>query len=122
MKNCPNCKTEFTHRRENAHYCESCDSWFTEVDGIWRACPEPAKKQDAEPQPEPALPVRDRESASEMSHRENQPKTEDSRAARGDDLAPRGRTTGNAESEVKSYLGGLVTVTAVEDEDEETDD
>jgi hypothetical protein len=64
---CPNCKGEFSEHRETCYFCPECQSWFKNVDGSWRSCPEPVKPADPpppeppkledppEPEPEPAV-------------------------------------------------------------------
>ena len=90
---CPNCNVEFSENRDKAFHCESC-GWLTEIDGQWHPCQEPAVIVDpdppkAEPKPEP------------KPEREPEP-----------DPEPEPVT------QVKSYLGGLVTVTEVEDDED----
>jgi len=94
---CPNCNSEFAEHRETAHRCETC-GWLKLVDGLWHPCPEPSKPTDtivpavAEPvPPQPAEPVP------------------------GDLPTNRDRLNSN----VRSYLGGLVTVTETKDDDDD---
>ena len=99
MKNCPNCDVEFSENRDKAFLCDAC-GWLTEIDGQWHPCKEPPKQVEpdppkAEPKPEPGplLP----------------------------ELTPEPEP-GPAPGRVKNFLGGLVTVTEVEDDDDEEND
>ena len=92
-KQCPNCSREFIEQHDTAFYCEDC-GWFREVDGRWRSCPEPVTVEEPDPiKDEPVI------------------EEPDDRPPSGDD--------GRLDPNVRSYLGGLVTVEEVEDEDEE---
>jgi hypothetical protein len=93
--NCPNCNKEFVEQRDKAYRCADC-GWLTQVDGKWVTCPEPLKLEAVLNPPEPK-PI-------------PEPKPKDPEP----EFFP-------AEPElcVKRYLGGLITVTEVEDEDDD---
>jgi len=94
-KLCPNCSKEFVESRETSFHCEDC-GWFKNVDGKWRPCSEPAKVTEPDLPKVPKSPV--------------EPKLPDPPEVPEDD-------------NVRSYLGGMVTVTTIkDDEDEETVD
>jgi hypothetical protein len=101
---CPNCGVEFAEHRETAYFCETC-GWLTQVDGKWVPCPEPARPAEPGPQPiEPIVPV--------------PPEPGRGMEPENDDDATPTPNPARLNSNVRSYLGGLVTVT--EEEDEET--
>lgn len=104
ISRCPNCDKEFIERNDTAFHCEDC-GWFKNVDGEWHSCPEPPI--DKEPDPEelnvpaqsgPVLINEPDKFNGEAHNKQDRP----------DPL-------------VREYLGGLVTVTTDEDEDEEND-
>ena len=106
--NCPNCGVEFAEKIDKAFRCDSC-GWLTEIDGQWHPCKAPAKQ--VEPDPPKAEPKPEREpGVTEAIHNELI-------AAEALDAQP---APGPAEPEpqVKSYLGGLVTVTTIKDDPE----
>ena len=91
---CPSCGKPFVQHFETSYRCEDC-GWLCQVDGVWVACPEPV--QPAEP-PAPAEP-------------------------RPPEPVPAEPIVAPAQENVRSYLGGLVTVTTEDDDpDEEKDD
>lgn len=104
-KQCPNCSKEFTDQREGHFFCEDC-GWFRNVDDKWRSCPEPVKVTEPDPKehehavPTPSEPVL---------------KTESDNNKKGEQIHHRDRLDSN----VRSYLGGLVTVTETEDDENE---
>ena len=109
MQTCPNCQTEFTEHRETAFYCKECAKWFTLIDKTWHTCPEPSDPKEEIPiDPASSGPVPESESgndrAKSKSDRDRQPAIEDAEP-----------------NNVKSYLGGLLTVTTVEEHDEESE-
>jgi hypothetical protein len=91
--NCPSCKTEFIEKRDTAYNCKNC-GWLMEVDGKWITCPEPAKQKEPEkiPEPKPAEPKAgiQPEPLQDVFHTQKDWK-------------------------FKSYLGGLITITEIED-------
>lgn len=94
---CPNCNKEFIEHRETAYLCEDC-GWLTQVDDKWIVCPEPVKPVDPELPEEPlpaAVPVRV----------EQPVQPEQLESSRG------------ADRRCREYLGGIVTVTEIEDEE-----
>ena len=103
-RQCPNCSNDFVEQRDIYYRCEGC-GWFRNVDGKWHSCVEPVKVTEPDPNdlnvPAPSGPVLDTES-------------DESKIAK---LVTEDRLDFN----VRSYLGGLVTVTTEEDEDEEND-
>lgn len=68
------------------YHCEDC-GWFENVDGEWHVCEAPAPEPEPEPEPTPEI----------KQQHEPEIKTK-------------------PEPQVKSYLGGIVTVTEVENE------
>ena len=110
MQACPNCQTEFTEHRETAFYCSECAKWFTLIDKTWHTCPEPSNRKEEIPiVPAPSGPVSESESdendrETSIPDRDRQPDIEDAEP-----------------DNVKSYLGGLLTVTTVEEHDEESE-
>lgn len=91
---CPNCQNTFVEERADKFRCAGC-GWFEKVDDEWRVCepppePEPQGPQPPEPQgpqpPEPQGP---------------QP--------------PEPRGPQPPEPKVTEYLGGLVTVTELDE-------
>jgi len=100
-KQCPNCDKVFEQQIDGAFKCVVC-GWFRFVDGVWHNCPEPAKFTEPEFNvPAPPEPVLETESD----------KSEIAKYPHEDRL----------DSNRRSYLGGLVTVTETEGEDEEND-
>lgn len=79
--NCPSCKIDFIEKRNTAFLCKNC-GWLTQVDNKWITCPEPAKITEPEPKPEPK-PEPDPEKKTDKKEKEN----------------------------VRSYFGGLFTIT-----------
>ena len=88
---CPNCPMSLSEQGGKYH-CEVC-GWFENVDGDWHVCEAPESIPAPEPEPEPVL--------------ETEP---------GPGLEPVEQESGPApepESQVKKYLGGIVTITEV---------
>ena len=96
---CPNCSTEFAEHRETAYRCESCESWFTNVDGDWHECPEPAKPAEPSP-PEPPKP-KEPTLSGPVKEKNGNSLTDDRPAVKPN---------------VRSKLGGLITITEIEDD------
>jgi hypothetical protein len=89
---CPNCGKEFIEHRETAYRCETC-GWLQQVDDKWVPCPEPPKQQ--EPKPVEPVPT---------------PEPDPSKPAD----PPKDRNP----PIVREYLGGIVTVTETEDDED----
>jgi len=92
--NCPNCREPFVRNVDRSFLCETC-GWLTEIDGVWRPChapPEPDLPEPDLPEPEPPEP----------EPPEPEPPEPDP------DPSPK----------VTSYLGGLLTVTEIDDDEE----
>lgn len=100
---CPNCSVEFVEQCDLAYFCETC-GWLKNVDGQWHPCPEPPKVIEPKPVepinvPVPLEPVR----------------TEPAKPP----ILP--SDSDRLDSNVHSYLGGLVTVTETEDDEDAQD-
>ncbi len=98
---CPNCSNEFIEQRETACHCQAC-GWLKQIDGKWMTCPEPAKPKDAEPPTEPK-PI-ERTVPASPGPVPAEPDDDDAQSQ-----------TQDRPSNVRSYLGGLVTVTEIEE-------
>jgi len=90
LANCPNCRKQFVDERAGAFCCDVC-GWFIQTDGEWIPWSEPEPLEPEPPEPEPPEP--------------EPPEP----LLRDVDPGPK----------VTSYLGGLLTVTEVDDNDEE---
>ena len=84
---CPNCKKLFIKERDGKFQCEDC-GWFEKVGQEWRSCQEP------EPKPEPQGP--------------QPPEPPGPQPPEPVGLQP-------PEPNVKKYLGGLITITEVDE-------
>jgi len=95
--NCPNCKVPCVEEKNEKFFCVTC-GWFEKVDREWVACeapePEPERIPESEPEPEP------------------EPELEPDPAALEPD--PAALEPDPARS-VKKYLGGLITITEVDE-------
>lgn len=89
--NCPNCSKEFIEHINKAYHCSDC-GWLTQIDNKWVTCSEPVKQQEPPLLSEPKV---------------KEPKPIFIPAEPG--LC------------VKKYLGGLVTVTIKDKDDEDND-
>jgi hypothetical protein len=104
--NCVNCDSEFIEQRGAAYRCSTC-GWLTQVDGKWCSCPEPPLV------PEPKMSVPDVPASAE-------PVPEPEPAEQLSDSQPtRDRLDHKPQPTVHEYLGGLVTVTEIDDGEEE---
>lgn len=97
--NCPNCQNEFVEKRDKAFRCDNC-GWLTEVDGKWVTCPEPAK---------PVEPPKNNNNTKSVKPAD--PPVTDPPDKKGSE----NQADFNRGRHVKSYLGGLITVTRIED-------
>lgn len=110
MMMCPSCQKLFVREQEGACFCESC-GWLTQVDGEWHSCKEPFIPKDPPTLPEPVPAEPDPPGPPDPSPPNERPLAKT--------LEPEPRTP---EPKVKTYLGGLLTVTECNDEEtEETD-
>jgi len=82
---CPSCNTKFDEVRDKAYHCPNC-GWMIEIDGTWRPCPEPPKIKEPEKKPEPKPVEPEPEKIPDTKEKNN----------------------------VRSYLGGLITITEKE--------
>ena len=94
---CPNCKKPFVVEQGGKYHCSDC-GWFEKVENEWRVCeaPGPAPEPKPEPKPEPQP--------------EHTPEPES-----GPEPEPGPVRGPEPESKVKEYLGGIVTVTEVDE-------
>ena len=96
--NCPNCKQPFIEERPPKFLCSAC-GWLEKTDKEWKNCEAPPPGESPTPQePEPA--------AHEPDPAAHEP---DSAAHEPEPVAY------EPDSKVKSYLGGLLTVTEIEE-------
>jgi len=102
---CPNCSKEFVEQRDGCFRCSDC-GWLRKIDGKWHSCPEPVKPADVSPPAEPKL-------------KEVVPAPPGPVPAEPDEHSLNGQV-GDRPSNVRSYLGGLVTVTETEDDEDGT--
>lgn len=100
---CPNCSQPFIEEHPPKFLCSTC-GWLEKIDKEWKICevPESPPPQEPEPEPEPVrelLPEPD-----PAAHEPNPAELEPNPAAL--ELDP---------NSVKSYLGGLITITEVDE-------
>ena len=102
IKQCPNCSKEFIESRETAFRCEDC-GWFKNIDGQWHTCPEPAEVIEPDFPKEPKAPAEPESKIDAL------------------DLEQKKIVSGNVSKpdDFRSYLGGLVTVTPIKDDENE---
>ncbi|MBA7633998.1 hypothetical protein ES703_41569 [subsurface metagenome] len=99
---CPNCKQPFADERAGKFFCSTC-GWLEKIDKEWKSCeaPPPGESpapQEPEPEPEPTP---------EPSPAALEP----SPAA----LEPDPAANEPSPDHVKKYLGGLITITEVDE-------
>ena len=128
--NCPNCKIPFVEEKAGKFSCVTC-GWFEKVGKEWQGCeaPEPEPERTPEPEPEPSesqtpesLPPGEspppQESPSEPDPAALEPNPaalEPNPAALEPDPAAQKPDTNRRDRSVKKYLGGLLTVTEVDE-------
>ena len=104
--NCPNCKKPFVAERSGKFQCVDC-GWFEKVDNEWRVCSEPESSgsQTTEPESpqEPGLPT------------EPYPAALDPNPAALEPDPAKLEPSPEPQANVKEYLGGLLTVTEVDE-------
>ncbi len=98
--NCPNCQLPIVEEKDEKIFCSSC-GWFEKVGKEWQGCEAPEPEPERTPEPEP------------------EPKPEPVPAAQEPDPAalepsPAAQEPG-PNCSVKKYLGGLLTVTEVDE-------
>ncbi len=98
---CPNCKKPFVVEQDGKSQCWDC-GWFECVDGEWKVCSDPSPEPEPAPEPSPA--------ATEPDPAAIEPDP----AAIEPDPALHEPSPEPAGS-VKKYLGGLITVTEVDE-------
>jgi len=96
-KQCPSCSKEFIESRETAYRCEDC-GWFKIIDDHWHNCPEPAEVTEPAPPKESVVIGPASTSGTDQLR---------SCSAVPDKPDP--------QDNVRSYLGGLVTVTSTDE-------
>ena len=105
---CPNCSVEFAEHRETAWRCETC-GWLRQVDGTWHTCLEPPIQEEPVVQDVPVPETKPAE-----------PEVDNQPTKTGDRLPAPGH--GLQLPIITSYLGGYVTVTEIDDEQEPEDE
>jgi len=106
--NCPNCKKPFVVEQGGKFQCFDC-GWFEQVDNEWRNIDAPIFGTSPEPGPEPE-PVQEPSPESELSPAALEPNPaalEPNPAAQEPSPEP--------PHSVKEYLGGLITITEVDE-------
>ncbi len=110
--NCPNCKIPFVEEQAGKFSCVKC-GWFEKVDKEWQGCeaPEPEPARTPEPEPEPVrIPEPDPAALEpDPAARELDP------AALEPDPAAQEPDPNRSDRSVKKYLGGLLTITEVDE-------
>jgi len=91
MMNCPNCRKPFALESNEKFQCETC-GWFEYVDDEWHTCEAPEPTPPSEPSPAALEPS---PAALEPDPVEHEP---------------------TPVPQVKEYLGGLLTITEVDNE------
>ena len=98
---CPNCRKPFVVEQDGKGQCFDC-GWFVYSDGVWKVCKEPSPEPEPASEPDPA-------------------KTEPDPAALEPDPAAlepdpaKHEPSPVPQANVKEYLGGLVTVTEIDE-------
>ena len=110
---CPDCKQPFIEERPPKFLCSTC-GWLEKIDKEWKNCeaPPPGESpppQDPEPEPEPEPAAHEPEPA---AHEPDPAALEPDPAALEPDPAAEEPSPDNVK---KSYLGGWVTVTEVDE-------
>ncbi len=107
--NCPNCQLPIVEEKAEKIFCSTC-GWFEKVDKEWQGCeapePEPVRTPEPEPKPKP-------EPEPDPAALEPDPAAlEPDPAALGPDPAAQEPDPNRS---VKKYLGGLITITEVDE-------
>ena len=97
--NCPNCKQPFTEERPPKFLCSAC-GWLEKNDKEWKNCEAPESPPPLGESPPPQEP---------------DPPPEPDPATHEPDPAAHEPDPGYSDRSVKSYLGGLITVTEVDE-------
>ncbi len=127
--NCPNCQTSFVEEKAEKFRCVTC-GWFEKVGKEWQGCeaPEPELERTVETvapsssepelEPEPQSKRDPCPAALEPNPAELEPnpaELEPNPAALEPGPAAQGPHTNCSDHSVKKYLGGLLTVTEVDE-------
>ena len=112
--NCPNCQIPFVEEKAEKYFCVAC-GWFEKVGKEWQGCeaPEPEPERTPEPEPEPSV-----SQAPEPDPAALEPDPaalEPDPAALEPNPAAQEPDTNRSDLSVKKYLGGLFTVTEVDE-------
>lgn len=126
--NCPNCQNPIVEEKGEKIHCDAC-GWFEKVGKEWQGCEAPEPSPETLPVPE-SLSKDEPETKTTAQIREvqNVPRSEPNPADLEPDPAERdpgpaahepdpAKTEPEPTHSVKKYLGGLLTVTEVDDED-----
>lgn len=114
--NCPNCKTPFVEEKAGKNHCVTC-GWFEKVGKEWESCEAPELEPESSPEPVPqSRPERDPNPAAlepDPAKLEPNPAELESDPAEIDS----GTYTGDGKKvrNVKKILGGLITLTEVDE-------
>lgn len=108
--NCPNCQLPFVEEKDEKFFCSTC-GWLEKVGKEWKSCDAPVLESSPKPGPEPE-PVQETSSEPDPAKRDPCPASLEPDPA---ELEPDPAALEPDPSCVKSYLGGLVTVTEVDE-------
>lgn len=110
---CPNCKKPFVVERDGKCQCWDC-GWFQQVDNEWRNIDEPVFDSSPELGPEPEPVQEPSPEPSPAALEPNPAALEPNPAALEPDPASQEPSPEPPHS-VKEYLGGLITVTEIDE-------